>query len=537
MREKSLRDGRVRRKKTSPSARKARKEEYYQYERRPRRSRKRSSSWLGKFFIFLLLIAAALALITLYLRTRQPKDVALVENTESADQDLSVSEEEPEDEAPHTLMPADYPHNLAGGLSKGELEFVLSYVPDPILKDGPTSKTIGNTLSRMISGDIMNETNLFGRQKAHAYSLTDLQRFLDSFSDWSLKENGGPYNIQGDTLSMKADSLGILASANITDAKISRDKLEISYELDYMGGDPDQKKPYHAEKKAILWRSPGGLFQIEEIVEGKKTEIHPANPQQSEDQMHSPKDHDNDNGSQSQVKMAPPGHVSNKGKNAKTQQQKAYQMSRGDQSKNQNGQGQGIVQGQDQGQGQAQGQSQGIVQGQDQGPGMVQGKAIYRTREKAVAGVLANIKSDRQKYQIPVDSPAQRTGDCHYASADLDGDGIEELLVEADAQDGNHLKRFVQIYQINKKGEGQYQPLLLQGYFSAIRLCLPRDGKGGIYLLDSATRSSERALYRTTLSQGRIITPGQPEQILMEDSPEMAEFLNSVQEIRWKKVK
>lgn len=519
MREKSLRERRARRKDTSPSARKARKEEYYQYERRPRKSRKRSSSGLGKFFIFLLLIAAALALITLYLRTRQPKDIALVENTESADQDLSLSEEEPADEAPHTLMPADYPHNIAGGLSKGELEFVLSYVPDPILKDGPTPKTIGNTLSRMISGDIMNETNLFGRQKAHAYSLTDLQRFLDSFCDWSLKENGGPYNIQGDTLSMKADSLGILASANITEAKISRDKLEISYELDYMGGDPDQKKPYHAEKKAILWRSPGGLFKIEEIVEEKKTEIHPADLQQSEDQAHNPKDHDN--GSQSQVKMTPPGHVSNKGKNAKTQQQKAYQMSRGGQSKNQNGQGQGIVQGQDQG----------------QAPGIVQGKAIYRTRAKAVAGVLANIKSDRQKYQIPVDSPAQRTGDCHYASADLDGDGIEELLVEADAQDGLHLKRFVQIYQINKKGEGQYQPLLLQGYFSAIRLCLPRDGKGGIYLLDSATRSSERALYRTTLSQGRVITPGQPEQILMEDSPEMAEFLNSVQEIRWKKVK
>lgn len=519
MREKSLRERRARRKETSPSARKARKEEYYQYERRPRKSRKRSSSGLGKFFIFLLLIAAALALITLYLRTRQPKDIALVENTESADQDLSLSEEEPADEAPHTLMPADYPHNIAGGLSKGELEFVLSYVPDPILKDGPTPKTIGNTLSRMISGDIMNETNLFGRQKAHAYSLTDLQRFLDSFSDWSLKENGGPYDIQGDTLSMKADSLGILASANITEAKISRDKLEISYELDYMGGDPDQKKPYHAEKKAILWRSPGGLFKIEEIVEEKKTEIHPADLQQSEDQTQNPQDYDN--GSQSQRKLSPPGHVSNKGKNAKTQQQKAYQMSRGGQSKNQNGQGQGIVQGQDQG----------------QAPGIVQGKAIYRTRAKAVAGVLANIKSDRQKYQIPVDSPAQRTGDCHYASADLDGDGIEELLVEADAQDGLHLKRFVQIYQINKKGEGQYQPLLLQGYFSAIRLCLPRDGKGGIYLLDSATRSSERALYRTTLSQGRVITPGQPEQILMEDSPEMAEFLNSVQEIRWKKVK
>lgn len=308
---------------------------------------------------------------------------------------------------------------------------------------------------------------------------------------------------------MKADQLGILASANITEARIHQDKLEITYELDYMGGDSNQKKPFHAEKKAILTQTGGGLFQIEEVIEEKKKEIHPVEGQQNGSLSSNTKDTSPDDDQESQVKMTPPGHVSNKGKNVKTQQQKAYQMGQKGQKKDQKSEEKDARTGQD----------------------------IFSSREKAVEGVLLTIKSHQQKGQIPVDEPAQRTGAYHYAMADLDGDGIEELLVESDAQDGNQLKRFVQIYQINQKGEGTYQPLLLQGYFSAIRLFLPQDGKGGIYLLDSSSRASERGLYRTTLSQGKVITPSQPEEILMEDSPEMAEFMNSVQEIRWKKVK
>lgn len=509
MREKASRKKMAKRKGVSPSSRQARKEEYYQYERRTGKGRKRSSSGPGKFFILLLLIAAILAFLALFLKTRQPRDVSLVENTESGNEDLTLSEEEPEKPEDQLLMPADFPHYIAGNLSKGELEFVLSYVPDQILKEGPTDQTVKDTLSRMISGDIMNETSLFRSEKANAYSLPELQRFFDSFSSWSLKDHSGPYRIQGDILSMKADQLGILASANITEARIHQDKLEITYELDYMGGDSNQKKPFHAEKKAILTRTDGGLFQIEEVIEEKKKEIHPVEDQQNGSFSSNTKNTSPDNDQESQVKMTPPGHVSNKGKNAKTQQQKAYQMGQKGQKKDQKSEEKDARTGQD----------------------------IFSSREKAVEGVLLTIKSHQQKGQIPVDEPAQRTGAYHYAMADLDGDGIEELLVESDAQDGNQLKRFVQIYQINQKGEGTYQPLLLQGYFSAIRLFLPQDGKGGIYLLDSSSRASERGLYRTTLSQGKVITPSQPEEILMEDSPEMAEFMNSVQEIRWKKVK
>lgn len=485
--------------------RRKKESEYYRYEKNSSGGPKKSSSLVGKVLLFLVIIFAILAFIALFFMVRQPQDVSLVENTEEAVE--LESEDEQEEEGPDLLMPADFPHMIAGGLSKGELEFVLSYVPDQVLKDGLNEQNIAETLSRMISGDLMNETELFGKGKSNDYSLEEMQRFLDSFSQWSLKKKKGPYEIQGEDLSMDADKLGILASANITEAKLDKNKMEISYELDYMGGDPEIKKPFHAEKKAILARKGEEPFRIEDIIEEKKTEIH---PEEKAEKAQEKKDEDNP---ELRSKMTPPGHVSNKGKNAEQQKQKVYGLAKNSSSK------EPLDSNQEKANEEAELKAQGYLE----------------SKNLAIEKVINGNRSGQKEYQLAMDPSAQRTGENHYALLDIDGDGREELLLEADAYVGGELKSYVQIYKIEEE-EGMYRPSLLQGNFSAIEIRIPQDGQGGLFLLDSTEHMNEKGLYIMMISGSQLIIPAEPQRVLMEDSPEMSEFINFNPEIPWRKI-
>lgn len=127
-----------------------------------------------------------------------------------------------------------------------------------------------------------------------------------------------------------------------------------------------------------------------------------------------------------------------------------------------------------------------------------------------------------------------RTGVYHYFTHDLDKDGIEELVVGAEAEESVFYVHYCRIYTCEKTGSG-YTARPCEGEFMTLALYLPEDGNG-LYRHEYIRGTGENKIYRVTLDQGRIVDPPSPERQFTAGSDDEVVFYASDPEVEWKDI-
>lgn len=214
-------------------------------------------------------------------------EIAETSMTETVPEETTMPETEaPETEPPETEPPvkevadAEYPTLLAGGLTKSELNLILTYGPDEIGEGGLSDADLFYWFPLICMGD-EQEGNLissFTMNADYTYGCTidEANRFISVLTDTRFSEsnataalwvNGGRLNFYGVTLSYGADT-------TIHSAKYTEDAMVIQYThtTTYYN---DGGRTETAEKEALLKPNAEGKFKIVRIynADNKPAEV------------------------------------------------------------------------------------------------------------------------------------------------------------------------------------------------------------------------------------------------------------------------
>lgn len=151
---------------------------------------------------------------------------------------------------------------------------------------------------------------------------------------------------------------------------------------------------------------------------------------------------------------------------------------------------------------------------------------------EAYSSVLDAVGAQEPGYDLS-HIPA-RTGVYHYFTHDLDKDGIEELVVGAEAEESVFYVHYCRVYTCEKTGSG-YTARPCEGEFMTLALYLPEDGNG-LYRHEYVRGTGENKIYRVTLDQGRIVDPSSPERQFTAGSDDEVVFYASDPEVEWKDI-
>lgn len=126
------------------------------------------------------------------------------------------------------------------------------------------------------------------------------------------------------------------------------------------------------------------------------------------------------------------------------------------------------------------------------------------------------------------------TGVYHYFTHDLDNDGIEELIVGAEAEESVFYVHYCHIYTCEKTGGG-YVARPCEGEFMTMAMYLPEDGNG-LYRHEYIRGTGENLIYRVTLDHGKIVDSSSPERQFIMGSADEVAFQASDPEIEWRDI-
>lgn len=151
---------------------------------------------------------------------------------------------------------------------------------------------------------------------------------------------------------------------------------------------------------------------------------------------------------------------------------------------------------------------------------------------EAYSSVLDAVGAQEPGYDLS-HIPA-RTGVYHYFTHDLDNDGIEELIVGAEAEESVFYVHYCHIYTCEKTGGG-YVARPCEGEFMTMAMYLPEDGNG-LYRHEYIRGTGENLIYRVTLDHGRIVESSSPERQFTMGSADEVAFQASDPEIEWRDI-
>lgn len=152
---------------------------------------------------------------------------------------------------------------------------------------------------------------------------------------------------------------------------------------------------------------------------------------------------------------------------------------------------------------------------------------------EAYAQVLEAVQAQEPGWDFS-DVPT-RTGVYRYFIHDMDGDGIEELIVGAEAAESVFYVNYCRIYTCEKTDSGYTVKPCAGEISSVLTLYLPGDWNG-LFRKEFSRGTGETDIYRVTLNQDQIVDSSSPEyQYIMGDASEAA-FIAANPEPGWRDV-
>lgn len=124
------------------------------------------------------------------------------------------------------------------------------------------------------------------------------------------------------------------------------------------------------------------------------------------------------------------------------------------------------------------------------------------------------------------------TGEYQYCLYDMDGDGLQELIVGAVfTQDQVLPYKSCHVYTCVETENG-YIAQPVEGSFYALHLYIPSTGSG-LYRYETMRMSGEEYIYRVTLQDGTLQSDTEPEQTFYRDDADSQAFSAANQRMEW----
>ncbi len=146
-------------------------------------------------------------------------------------------------------------------------------------------------------------------------------------------------------------------------------------------------------------------------------------------------------------------------------------------------------------------------------------------------GVLQSIQDQEPGYDFPAAGGfAESYG---YFVSDLDGDGIEELIVGAEFEDGTFIARDCRVFTCTKVGLG-YELKQIVGDIPVLSLYIAGDGTG-MYDLQFSRGTGQCYIYRLVIEDGTLLSE-ETDYDFIFGSSEMDEFAQANPQVEWKSI-
>ena len=147
-------------------------------------------------------------------------------------------------------------------------------------------------------------------------------------------------------------------------------------------------------------------------------------------------------------------------------------------------------------------------------------------------GVLQSLKNGEADYKVEHDNPANPVGGPYeYFLADLDGDGIKELVVGDDEEEGTVCGYDFRVFSCDKNDKG-YVLKPVEGSNTVMNLCIPSDANG-LYQIDFSQGTGWYTVNRITIESGKLVFSNSSEIEFEMDSIEDEKFFDENSPVNW----
>ncbi|MBC5646842.1 RNA polymerase sigma factor [Christensenella tenuis] len=134
----------------------------------------------------------------------------------------------------------------------------------------------------------------------------------------------------------------------------------------------------------------------------------------------------------------------------------------------------------------------------------------------------------KEFYTDVLDGP--ESGSSYYFICDMNGDGIQELLVSTEVAEGPFLYNKFHVYTCEKEGES-YALKPVSGEITALGLCIAGDGNG-LFTQELSRGTGEMRIYRITIQDGTLVKGSAEQSFTMGDADNQA-FIAANPSVEW----
>ena len=143
-------------------------------------------------------------------------------------------------------------------------------------------------------------------------------------------------------------------------------------------------------------------------------------------------------------------------------------------------------------------------------------------------GVLKSVQSQEEGYGFP---NAKGSTDYRYFLWDMDGDGVQELIVGAMFEEDVFEMYDVRVFAVSRDSSG-YTPKPIAGDIVSMSVCLPSDGKG-LYSVGMSRGTGVTSVYRMGIEGDALSLGSSPELTYTMGDSAGAQFANSNPYAEW----
>lgn len=149
------------------------------------------------------------------------------------------------------------------------------------------------------------------------------------------------------------------------------------------------------------------------------------------------------------------------------------------------------------------------------------------------AGVLQSVQNGEEGYRFSAEG-GNLTGEYSYFLCDMDGDGIQDLVVGAENNGGPFMCNNVRVYSCQQEGEG-YSLKMIPGEVTVIvDVMLPSERHG--FLVQSVSRGTgDISIYRISVENGSL-TEGSVEKEYRLGDADYEAFCNNSVKLAWRSI-